>query len=144
MNEVAVRAQTQDPVLAIWNTALTLKICLGGDIVQEETRCEGTYDHDDDDGESDEEPVRCDEWAWPRYDGPIVVSGDGVAHFCEDCVREIDPEFVDLYEDVFSDERKFADAIGERLYYEDGLERFAAHFPPDRGVIERGPRPASS
>ena len=100
-------------MIAIWNPTLTLKICLGATIIQEESPCECLGPHwyvegkRDDEECSDEElgePVGCDELAWPpRHNGPIVVSGDGVAHFCEDCVGKSDPDaFVQRYEEAFS------------------------------------------
>ena len=79
-------AQSKEPVIAIWNPTLTLKICLGAMITQEPGTCEYLAPEDDADECRDEgcdaeacgdEPIGCDELAWPRYPGPIVVSGTG-------------------------------------------------------------------
>jgi hypothetical protein len=126
------RVQNSETVRAIWNQARTLKICLGEYLIQEETQCECLNDHSDDD--NDDEPLACDESAWPRsdlYNGPIVVSGDGCAHFCEDCVRDIDPDFVDAHEDAFSQVTQ-----GERPYLDEWMDAMAAAFPPGCGIIE--------
>lgn len=131
--------QNSETVRAIWNKTLTLKIVLGEDIDQEETPCEWCADHGDDDDDNDE-PLKCDALAWPKYNGPLVVSGDGRAHFCEDCVREIDAEFVDYYEWNFADARG---AIGEEDFsLDEWMEALAnnmrnlCEYPV---FIERGP-----
>ena len=130
--------QNGETVVAIWNKALTLKICLDADIVQEETPCECTANHHLDD--ADDELFGCDGWAWPppwggSYDGPSVVPGDGVAHFCDYCVREVDPEFVDAYVDAFNE---VCEAGPHDLA--DWMEQLAVHFPPGVGIIERSTR----
>jgi len=111
--------ESSETVRAIWNKDLTLKIVLGEDIDQEETSCRCTD---------------CDAWAWPKFAGPIVVSGDGPVQFCEDCVREIDPDFVDAYEVVFSETRGVAP--------DQWMEEMAGFFSfLGKGIIERGPCP---
>ena len=57
---------------------------------------------------------------------PVLVSGDGRAHLCPICVRDIDAPFVDAYWDAVS---KVAE-----------MEDLVAHFLPEQGVIERGRR----
>jgi hypothetical protein len=134
------RVQQSEMVRAIWNTDLTLKICLGEEIDQEETKCECPNDHNEAAcHDAADEPVKCDALAWPKFNGPIVVSGDGGAHFCEDCVREIDPDFVDLYEDAFNAVRAFNEMHkDEGPNLDDWLEDMTLHFPPGVGIIERG------
>ena len=110
--------RNSETVLAIWNKDLTLKICMPEDIAQEEISCRSTD---------------CDAWAWPKFNGLIVVSGDGPVQFCEDCVREIDPEFVDAYEVVFSETSGVA--------HDQWMEEMAGFFSfLGKGIIERGPR----
>jgi hypothetical protein len=136
------QGQSGETVRAIWNKDLTLKICWGEDIVQEDTQCEcpNCRTDDDTDDDTDDEPLRCGAMAWPAHGGPIVVSGDGRAHVCVDCVYEIDPYFVDAYEDAF-----YYASEGRRPRQEDwmdALDALAAYFPPEIGIIiERGSPP---
>ncbi len=111
--------RNSEPVRAIWNHDLTLKICMAEDMTHKE------------------ECPWCDRRAWCGCGWlPMVVSGDGVAHYCEDCVRRIDATFVAVFERAL-----------EPILRVQGpsrgvsMDELAAHFPLGVGIIERGPRP---
>jgi len=129
------RARSSETVRAIWNQARTLKICMGVEIRQKATKCDRPHNRYGIEGGPIDDCAMG--WAWPRHmmisDGPAMVSGDGVAHFCEDCLREIDPDFVADFTEAYN-------SCG-LCFYEEWMDELAAHFPPGKGIIERGPRP---
>jgi hypothetical protein len=108
--------RNSEPVRAIWNHDLTLKICMPEDIAQEEISCRSTD---------------CDEWAWCGDDGlPMVPM---VAHYCAYCARRIDPAFAAVFERALL-------PIMRAQWPNSGvsMDELAAHFPLGVGIIERG------
>lgn len=114
--------QNSETVVAIWNRDRTLKI-------REESR---------------DREQRCADCGKKvgRADRPVIVLANDWT-LCTHCMNRRDHAFCAAHSKAFA---AAVDANeGSVFYLEDlDMEMLAAHFPPDLGIVERGPRTSTS